>query len=411
MKRGKNRCIAQLIFGFVAMAIVSIVLLNNQYESYLENLTAAARIIASHDPQREGFEILKEDADLTQEEVRDILGNYGYETMASSRAGRLFLKHAIFIMGSALGLYLAYAFVIIFEYHRTKQDIREQSREVAERMIQVREGSYFREMEMDEERDESEKLILGELDSLSSYVEMIKEQAFREKEETKILVTDISHQLKTPVAALSSCLEVLKQQNLTKGERKEFEERLESQLKSLGQLIEALVNISRLETGMIELHLTQANIFDTILEAVNRVWVKAQKKEIEMELDAEEKIENLMIRHDPKWLSEALINVLDNAVKYSGRGTKITIQAFRMVSFLRLEIHDQGIGISRANYHKVFRRFYRGQEREVQKEEGSGVGLYLARKIVEDHHGTISLDGAKMKKERGSVFVIQIPYR
>lgn len=411
MKRGKKRCIAELVTGFLVMAFASGLLLISQYESYLENMAVVARVISSDDPKREGFEILKEDQEMTEEEVKDVLGKYGYEAVASSREGKLFIKHSISILCSALVLYLAYGSVVIFEYYRKRQDIREQSREVADSLIKIREGSYFRERDIDKGQDENENLILGELDSLGSYVEMIEEQAHREKEETKTLVTDISHQLKTPVAALSSCLEVLKNQELTDEERKEFEERLEMQLKSLGQLIEALVNISRLETGMIELNIKEANIFDTILEAVNRIWVKAQKKGIEIELDTEEKIEGLMIRHDPKWLCEALINVLDNAVKYSGCETKVTIRVVQMVSFLRVEIHDQGIGIARENYHKVFRRFYRGQEGEVQKEEGSGVGLYLARKIMEDHHGTISLDGAKMKKEKGSVFVIQIPYK
>ena len=233
----------------------------------------------------------------------------------------------------------------------------------------------------------------------------------REEQETKALITDISHQLKTPVAALNSCFEVLKNEDLTKDERREFEGRLEEQMQSLGQLVEALVNISRMETGMIELKLTEGRIFDVILEAVNRVWVKAQKKEIEIEMEAEDKLEDLILPLDSKWLCEALINLLDNAVKYSPPGTTVTIRAARMASFLRIEIQDQGIGIARENYHKVFQRFYRGDEKEVQKEEGSGVGLYLARKIIEGHHGTISLDGKKMKKEKGSVFVVQIPYR
>lgn len=410
MKRRRKRCIVELAVGFLAMAIVSTLLLFSRYETYLENLAVAARIVSSDDPEIEGFEILKEDPEMTKEEVKDVLKKYGYETVASSREGRRFIKYSILILCSTLILYLVYGSVILFEYYRKKQDTKEESKEVAESLVKIREGSYFRERNLDEEWDESKNLIQGELDSLGSYVEMIKDQAHREKEETKTLVTDISHQLKTPVAALNSCFEILKSQNLTEEERKEFEGRLEAQLRSLGQLIEALVNISRLETGMIELNCRKASIFDTILEAVNRIWVKAQKKGIEIELEGEDKIDGLIIRHDPKWLCEALINVLDNAVKYSENGTKVTICVFRMVSFLRLEIHDQGVGICKENYHKVFRRFYRGQESEVQKEEGSGVGLYLVRKIVEGHHGTISLDGAKMKKKKGSVFVIQIPY-
>ena len=161
---------------------------------------------------------------------------------------------------------------------------------------------------------------------------------------------------------------------------------------------------------MIHLQPEDGKIFETILEAVNRIWVKAQKKEIEIQMEGENEISDLMIRHDRKWLCEALLNLLDNAVKYSPCGTAITIRATRMTSFLRIEIQDQGIGIPRENYHKVFQRFFRGREPEVKNTEGSGVGLYLSRRIIEGHHGILSLDTRKMKREKGASFVVQLPY-
>lgn len=94
-------------------------------------------------------------------------------------------------------------------------------------------------------------------------------------------------------------------------ERREFEGRLEHQLNRLEQLIGALVNISRMETGMIRLQPETGRIFDTILEAVNGIWVKAQKKNIEIQMDAGDDIEDLMISHDRKWLCEALLNLLE----------------------------------------------------------------------------------------------------
>lgn len=114
-------------------------------------------------------------------------------------------------------------------------------------------------------------------------------------------------------------------------------------------------------------------------------------------MDAEDKVEELLIRHDRKWLCEAILNLLDNAMKYSPSKTVITIRAMKMISFLRLEIQDEGIGIPRENYHKVFQRFFRGSQEEVQKEEGAGVGLYLARRIIEEHHGTIFLESRREK--------------
>lgn len=97
MKRGKKRCIAELVTGFLVMAFASGLLLISQYESYLENMAVVARVISSDDPKGEGFEILKEDQEMTEEEVKDVLGKYGYEAVASSRQGKLFIKHSISI--------------------------------------------------------------------------------------------------------------------------------------------------------------------------------------------------------------------------------------------------------------------------------------------------------------------------
>lgn len=411
MKKETKRYIAELVLGFLVAAAVTAMLLFWQYETYQENLAVKARLILSENPEEEVFQILKENGDMTAEEVQDVLGDYGYEYARDSRKGKRFLRNCGWTVGGVVALYLGYAAVVFYEKCRHKKEIEEQSKKTADGIARIREGDYRQDIMDWYEEEESENRILDELDSLGSYVEMMEAQARQEKQETKTLVTDISHQLKTPVAAFRSCFEVLKNEDLTKEERQEFEGRLEEQLKSLGQLVEALVNISRMETGMIELKLAKGRIFDVILEAVNRVWVKAQEKEIEIEMEAEERLEDLVLPLDPKWLCEALINLLDNAVKYSPSGTNVTIRAVKMASFLRIEIQDQGIGIARENYHKVFQRFYRGEEKEVKKEEGSGVGLYLARQIIEGHHGTISLDARKMKKEKGSVFVVQIPYQ
>ncbi len=401
----------ELILGLLVTAAVTAVIVFWQYELYQENLAVKARLLLADNPEEEVFQILKEDGDLTAEEVQDVLGDYGYEHVRDSLEGRRFLRNCGWTAGGAVVLYLGYGAVVFYEKRRHKKETEEQSKRMADGIARIRESDYRQDLMDWYEEEESQDRILDELDSLGSYVEMMEAQARQEKQETKALVTDISHQLKTPVAALNSCFEVLKNKDLTKDERREFEGRLEEQLKSLGQLVEALVNISRMETGMIELKLTKGRIFDVILEAVNRVWVKAQKKGIEIEMEEEDKIEDLVLPLDRKWLCEALINLLDNAVKYSPSGTTVTIRTVKMVSFFRIEIQDQGIGIARENYHKVFQRFYRGEEKEVQNEEGSGVGLYLARKIIEGHHGTISLDGRKMKKRKGSVFVVQILYQ
>ncbi|HIV95649.1 MAG TPA: sensor histidine kinase, partial [Candidatus Sellimonas avistercoris] len=282
MKKETKRCITELVFGFLVTAAVTAMILFLQYETYLENLASRARLLLAENPAEEVFQILKEDGDLNTEEVQDILGDYGYEHVRDSLEGQRFLRNCGWTAGGAVALYLGYAAVVFYEKHRHKKEMEEQSKKAADGIARIREGDYRQDLMDWYEEEESEDRILDELDSLGNYVEMMEAQAQQEKQETKTLVTDISHQLKTPVAALNSCFEVLKNEDLTKDERREFEGRLEEQMQSLGQLVEALVNISRMETGMIELKLTEGRIFDVILEAVNRVWVKAQKKEIEI---------------------------------------------------------------------------------------------------------------------------------
>lgn len=228
-------------------------------------------------------------------------------------------------------------------------------------------------------------------------------------EETKALVTDLSHQLKTPVAALKASFEILNNSSLTSAEREEFTERCIWQIARLEELVNSLMQISRMETGMIEVHLEKKSLLDTIRIAVNRIYVKAQEKNINISMEVKKEDEEFQVMQDSKWLSEALINLLENAVKYSGNNTYIQIRLERRTVFLRLEIEDEGIGVPRGERSQIFKRFYRGQGNQVRKESGSGIGLYLTRMIIEKHGGTITVRAARQNEHGGSVFVIQLP--
>ena len=412
MRRELIRYMTELLLSLLMIVVVISGMIGIRYRSYQSEMERMALILTSDEAQQDVFQILKGDETASESDADTILARYGYTDPEDSEAGRQFLRDSSVILIGGAVIWLCFAGLLGFERYRKRKEREKQSQDIVAELEKIRAGEYGQIIsELDAYmEDQSWKRILDELDSLGSYVDMIRSQAHREKEETKSLVTDLSHQLKTPVAALSSCFDILKNPDLSEKERMEFQDRMEQQLHSLEQLIAALVNISRMETGMIELQPEKGRIFDTILDAVNRIWIKAQQKDIEIQMEAGDEIEDLRIRHDRKWLSEALINILDNAVKYSPPGTMVTLRAFRMTSFLRIEIQDQGIGIPKEIYHKVFQRFFRGKQPEVQNAEGAGVGLYLARRIIEGHHGTISLDTWRMKKEKGTVFVVQIPY-
>lgn len=251
------------------------------------------------------------------------------------------------------------------------------------------------------------------LESLGKKLELNEQRMAVEKEETKALVTDLSHQLKTPVASIKMCFLLLEDENLQPEERKEFLNRLGEQIVHLEGLLSALVNISRMETGMIEIRKEMTSIFNTVVQAVNQVYMKAEDKGIEIVIDTDhEEIENLLLEHDVKWTKEAIVNVLENAVKYSPADSVIQIIMKKQLHFLRIEIKDEGIGIKKEEINRIFQRFYRGKHEVVRQAEGSGVGLYLARKIIEEQGGNITVVlpvGGKQVK--GSTFAIMLPLK
>lgn len=232
-----------------------------------------------------------------------------------------------------------------------------------------------------------------------------EEKLQKEKEETKSLVTNISHQLKTPLAALDTCFSLLLEEELSQKEQKEFMERSKEQIIHLEKLVDALVNISRLETGLIEIKKELSDVFKTILQAVNMVYVKAATKQITIEL---EDTLSIKVAHDIKWTAEAFVNILDNAIKYSPIGSKIYIRMQKRKSYLRIEIEDEGIGVKKEEYNQIFKRFYRGNHAAIKKQEGSGVGLYLTRLILEEQYGTISVHSKLESQGKGSIFIVQL---
>lgn len=241
---------------------------------------------------------------------------------------------------------------------------------------------------------------------------MLKSRLLAEEHDnTKSLVTDISHQLKTPVSALKNCLSLSMEADSPE-ERDVLLEKCALQLTKLEALMEALINISRLETSMITLHKEETSLSDILLDAVNTVYVKALQKNISVEVlsDSEGQDEaladSLILFLDRKWTVEALANILDNAIKYSPAGCAITVRLHKLFSYVRIEIEDAGIGIPKNEYNKIFQRFYRGPHPAVQQSEGSGIGLYLSRKIIEGEGGSITV---KPAVRQGSIFVVQLP--
>lgn len=182
--------------------------------------------------------------------------------------------------------------------------------------------------------------------------------------------------------------DILKAKN-RRDERNEFFQVILSSLDRLTFLVESMIKMSRLESGVIQIRAKKNNLNDLILTVIGQVQRKAKDKNIVIKLLEKNKIE---INCDKRWISEALLNILDNAVKYTGINGEIEIVVQSYDMFSRIDIKDNGIGIAEEELPKIFSRFYRGKN--TMEIEGIGIGLYLAREIITKHNGYIKVDSS-----------------
>lgn len=251
---------------------------------------------------------------------------------------------------------------------------------------------------------ECEESLLGKISEKLHRVEHIwkhKEmESLEEKQNIKELISDISHQTKTPIANLEIYTELLDQEMMS-DQGHVFLNDIKMQIEKLDFLMESMVKMSRLETGIIQIQKEKIDLRQTLAKAVAAIIPKAEQKKIQIYVNCENEIK---LAHDRKWTEEAIFNVLDNAVKYTPRHGKIEISVQYQEMFTKISIKDNGKGIPMIRQAEIFKRFYR--EPEVHEVEGIGVGLYLTRKILELQNGYIQV---RSKENQGANFLLFLP--
>lgn len=240
-----------------------------------------------------------------------------------------------------------------------------------------------------------------------------RENVEKEKDRVKELVSDISHQTKTPMANIRLYTELLKErldrENLCLPEEKDRQENLrllaeiDRQAEKLGFLIQSLTKMSRLESNIVEVRPKQLYVSELIDAVVQDILPKAGKKNLEV---VNTYAGSGIAYYDMKWTKEALGNIVDNAVKYSPCGSRVFLSVTEYKLYTAVSVKDFGAGIREEDTAKIFRRFYRTED--VHDEDGVGIGLYLAREIVKRENGYIKV---KSKPGQGAEFMMYLSRR
>lgn len=210
----------------------------------------------------------------------------------------------------------------------------------------------------------------------------------KEKVNLKNIINDISHQLKTPLMALSMYNEILiDHENMESEEIDSFILLNKEQLERMEWLVKTLLKYARLESNVVEYHMDNFSINNTIEESINPLRIKAEEKNQKIEFKYDNEI---FLYHDRMWIAEALSNIIKNAIEHTNEGGYILIELYETPISVRISIKDNGEGIQKDEISKIFNRFHKG-ENSINP-TSIGIGLCLSKAIIKAHNGDISVE-------------------
>ena len=255
------------------------------------------------------------------------------------------------------------------------------------------EGAYAYDESMD-------SAIADRLNKLLRSSSMGKERAYQDRDRIKSLISDISHQIRTPLSNIMLYTGLLQEKKLD-GQSRMLADQIQGQAEKLDFFMKELIRSSYVETDIIVGSPRTAPVGELVDRACQAVEAEALKKGI---LIRQPETDRIICKFDMKWTLEAVRNILENALKYSPEGSEVQIEIAPNEAFTCISIQDEGIGIREEEQGLVFERFYRS--RDVKKEPGMGIGLYLAREIISRQGGYIE---ARSEYAKGTCFCIYLP--
>lgn len=225
------------------------------------------------------------------------------------------------------------------------------------------------------------------VNSLAAVLNAHADNELREKEFLKNTISDISHQLKTPLAALNIYNGLLQDGDMELSAVKEFTDLSEQELDRIEILVQNLLKITKLDAGAIVLEKTTENVADMVRDVELHFAYRAKQEHKELVLSGPEEV---LLFCDRDWLTEAIDNIVKNALDHTESGDAVHITWKALPNAVQIAVKDNGCGIHPEDLHHIFKRFYRS--RFSQDKQGIGLGLPLAKTIVEAHSGTIEVD-------------------
>lgn len=398
----KRSSIAILLLNllFLLVTITSIEINNNELKvGYIKNLAAITAKISDKDP-----ELVKEIVPLTTKEVSEeevrpgmkILEQYGLtanlENQLFPYVNKTVLYNKYFII-AVFTIMTAIFFILNYmQYAYFYKKIRK----ITLAAKKVVDGEYDIWINEDKEGDFAK--LFTSFNSMRTIIRNNIDQLKKEKQFLVDLLSDISHQLKTPLSSMFVYNDILLTKELTSEKRQTFLQNNKKQLYRMNWLIKSILKLARLDAKAIEFSKEEGSLNETIENSIVTLTEKAVEAKVKI---CFKKSEEVIFKHDGEWLEEAFINIVKNAIEHSMENGRINIELTENPLYRRIEIEDNGEGISEEDLPNIFKRFYK--TKNSKKSDSVGIGLALAKSIIEAHDGLIE---AKSKVGIGTKFII-----
>ena len=370
-----------------------------QYHSYTQNynnkIASLVSLLEKEYPdidRNELISILNSDDKISE----DIFSRYGIDIQNESiiiENDRLFSGFIIVYNILFIGL----AMSIILLYLKHEKDQNKEIKKIARCIEEINKKNYS--INIDENSEDELSILKNELYKITIMLKEDAENSKKDKLKLKDSLSDISHQLKTPLTSINIMLDnILDNPEMDNNTKEKFIQNIKREITNISSLVGEILKLSKFDASVIKFEKEQVFINDLVESAISNVEMMAELKNINIEVTNQD---NIKLVCDAKWQIEAITNILKNCIEHSKDDSTITIDIDSNKIYKQITIKDNGEGIDEKDLPHIFERFYKGKN---SSKDSVGIGLALAKTIIEKDNGSIKVDS---KKGKQTTFVIK----
>lgn len=335
---------------------------------------------------------------LNQEKIvvnKHILEKYGLDinsVPALKSYESIYFKNMIVLIILAFGFAgMMFLLFIIDSYFKSRE-----IRKITKTIMQVNSGIY--DLAIGEYYEGDLSILKDEVYKTTLMLREKAEKSIRDKNNLKDSIANISHQIKTPLTSILIMVDNLIEEEMDKNLQKEFLKDIREQIENMNFLIIALLKLSRFDADVINFKREDINIKEMLVAVLKNIAILADNKNIDVHITG---ANDILMKGDFNWEVEAITNIVKNSIEHSDKGKNIYIKYSDNSIYTKIEIKDEGNGISKEELKKIFERFYKGND---SNSNSIGIGLALAQEIIEKDNGAIKVNS---KLGQGTIFTIK----